>query len=108
MSHVDSKQRFSSRVANYVRARPGYPPGVLKLFRDEMLLTQTSVIADIGAGTGISAKLFLENGNTVYCVEPNEPMRQAAENFLSSYKGFRSINASAEATTLSDDSVDFI
>jgi SAM-dependent methyltransferase len=108
MSTTDSKQRFSSRVADYVRARPGYPPGVLQLFRDEMSLTPASIVADVGSGTGISAKLFLENGNTVHCVEPNEPMREAAEKFLGSYAGFRSINASAEATTLADDSVDFI
>jgi SAM-dependent methyltransferase len=108
MPSVDSKNRFSSRVADYVRARLGYPPGVMKLFREEMSLTAASIIADVGSGTGISAKLFLKNGNVVYCVEPNAPMREAAEKYLADYSGFRSITGSAEATGLADASVDFI
>ena len=59
----DTVERFSNRVENYVKYRPHYPPEILELFRDEMNLEKNSVIADIGSGTGISAKLFLENGN---------------------------------------------
>src|SRR5207249_3286611 len=67
-----------------------------------------SVIADVGSGTGISAKLFLDNGNMVYGVEPNGPMREAAETFLGSYASFRSIDGSAEATGLPNGAVDLI
>jgi SAM-dependent methyltransferase len=108
MTKIDGKERFSFRVANYVRARPGYPPGVLKLFGEEMSLAPTLVIADVGSGTGISAKLFLENGNVVYCVEPNGPMREAAEKFLGEYPGFRTVNGSAESSGLAERSVDFV
>ena len=31
-------ERFSDRVENYVKYRPGYPAEVLNLFRDEMNL----------------------------------------------------------------------
>ncbi len=54
----DTVNRFSNRVENYVKYRPGYPSEVLETFRDEMNLTKDSVIADIGSGTGISARSF--------------------------------------------------
>ena len=101
-------ERFSNRVENYVKYRPAYPSEILDLFRDEMNLQKNSVVADIGSGTGISAKLFLENDNAVFGVEPNELMRVAAENFLQDFPNFRSINGTAENTTLSDKSVDFV
>ena len=105
---MNTVQRFSNRVENYVKFRPGYPPEVLQLFRDEMNLRPDSVIADIGSGTGISAKLFLENGNEVFGVEPNDAMRWAAENVLSGYSKFRSVNGTAENTTLDESSLDFV
>ncbi len=103
-----SVERFSDRVENYVKYRPSYPKEVLNLFRDEMNLGENSVIADIGSGTGISAKLFLENGNKVFGVEPNAAMREASEEFLSEFKNFTSIDGTAENTTLDESSVDFV
>ena len=101
-------ERFSNRVENYVKYRPGYPAAIIDLLAAECHLTSTSIIADIGSGTGILARLFLENGNSVFGVEPNQPMRAAAEQFLKGYANFTSIAATAEATTLPDDSVDFV
>jgi len=101
-------ERFSNRVENYVKYRPGYPSEVLQTFREAMNLTENSVIADIGSGTGISAKVFLENGNTVFGVEPNAAMRNAAENFLQEFAEFKSVDGTAENTELDDNSVDFV
>lgn len=108
MKTENSVERFSNRVANYVRFRPGYPAEVLALFQDELGLTSESVIADIGSGTGISARSFLENGNTVFGVEPNDAMRAAAEEFNRGYPNFRSVKGTAEATGLDDDSVELV
>ena len=63
---ADTVERFSNRVENYIKYRPHYPPDVLELFKNELSLAADSIVADVGSGTGISAKLFLENGNTVY------------------------------------------
>ena len=104
----DATQRFSSRVDNYVRYRPGYPPEVLELLRSECGLTPDSVIADVAFGTGIFTRLLLENGNRVFGVEPNDEMRRAGERLLEGYPGFIRIAAAAEATTLPDHSVDII
>ena len=102
------EQRFSDRVDNYVRFRPTYPAQAIEWLRSETGLAAGAVIADVGSGTGISAALFLRLGCTVFCVEPNREMRAAAERSLSGYPGFHSVIGTAEATTLADQSVEFI
>ncbi|MGI8787972.1 MAG: class I SAM-dependent methyltransferase [Pyrinomonadaceae bacterium] len=104
----DTVERFSDRVENYVKYRPDYPRDILDLFRDEMNLRENSIVADIGAGTGISAKLFLEYGNQVFGVEPNAAMRDAAENFLKDFPHFKAVDGVAEKTTLDENSIDFV
>jgi len=66
------------------------------------------VIAEPGSGTGLLTELFLENGNQVLGIEPNAEMRAAGERLLASYPKFSSIDATAEATTLPNQSVDLI
>ncbi|HKW29586.1 MAG TPA: class I SAM-dependent methyltransferase [Verrucomicrobiae bacterium] len=105
---IDSTQRFSSRVENYLKYRPGYPSAILDLLKDECGLTSASVVADLGSGTGILAELFLRNNNPVFAVEPNREMREAAERLLDKHSNFTSRSGTAEATTLPEQSVDFI
>lgn len=105
---INPTTRFTDRVENYIKYRPSYPPEVIENLKSEGILKADSVIADIGSGTGLSAELFLKNGNIVYGVEPNDAMREAAEKLLTVYSNFRSINASAEDTTLPKNSVDLI
>ena len=105
---TDPKHRFSDRVENYVRYRPSYPDTVLELLRSEIGLTEDAAIADVGSGTGLSAELFLRNGNRVFAVEPNPNMRQAAETLLQNYPEFHSVAGSAEATTLPSQSVNCV
>ena len=108
MDPTAPEARFSDRVENYVRYRPGYPLEILDLLRREAGLTSASVIADIGSGTGISTELLLKTGCTVHGVEPNREMRQAAERLLAGLPGFRSVDGTAQDTTLPDKSADLI
>lgn len=105
---MNTVERFSNRVENYIKYRPGYPAEVLQLFKDEMNLTPSSVLADIGSGTGISSRLFLENGNTVYGVEPNAAMRNAATELLKDFPNYKPVDGTAEYTTLSESSVNIV
>jgi len=105
---ADPTQRFSSRVEDYIKYRPGYPQGIIETLRFECGLTPDSVIADVGSGTGILAEMFLRNGNEVYGIEPNREMREAAERLLKDYPRFHSVAAQAEETTLPGHSADFI
>jgi SAM-dependent methyltransferase len=101
-------ERFSSRVENYIKYRPSYPPAVVALLEEECGLSGASVIADVGSGTGLLSELFLKHGNRVFGIEPNREMREAGERLLKSYERFESIAATAEATTLPAASVDFV
>ncbi|MCO6452180.1 MAG: class I SAM-dependent methyltransferase [Caldilineales bacterium] len=101
-------ERFSSRVEDYVRYRPGYPAGIIELLRADCGLTSDSSIADIGSGTGKLAELFLAAGIRVFGVEPNREMREAGEQSLADYTNFTSIAGTAEATTLPASSFDFV
>ncbi len=108
MTFANAKQRFSNRVGDYVRYRPGYPPEVIAFLALNCGLDAGHIIADLGSGTGLFSKLLLQNGNHVYGIEPNAEMQAAGEDFLRAYPGFASITGSAEATTLADQSVDFV
>lgn len=105
---TDHTQRFTGRVESYVKYRPSYPRAILDLLAADCGLTSSSVVADVGSGTGILSTLFLENGNHVFGVEPNPEMRAAAEELLGDHPRFTSVAGTAEATTLDDASVDLI
>ena len=104
----DPTQRFSDRVENYVKYRPGYPSAALDYIQETAGLANGSIIADIGSGTGLSAQPFLDRGLTVFGIEPNREMRLAAERFLASYPQFKSIDGTAESTTMRAGSVDAV
>ena len=103
-----STERFSDRVENYVRYRPGYPPEVLECLRRECGLRPEHVIADIASGTGIFTRLLLENGNRVFAVEPNAAMRTASEALKEEFPNLTFVVGTAEQTMLSAASIDFV
>src|SRR4051812_12596792 len=105
---IDPTTRFTTRVDNYVKYRPGYPSAIITLLETECGLNREILVADIGSGTGFLTELFLKHGNSVFGVEPNAEMRAAGERLLAKYPSFVSVNAKAEATTLPDSSVDLI
>lgn len=100
--------RFSDRVDDYVKYRPGYPREVVKVVQERCGLSSKSVIADVGSGPGNLARLFLESGNEIFAVEPNSEMRAAGQQLLENFRQYHSIDGSAEDTHLLDSSVDFI
>src|SRR5438876_11382222 len=103
---IDPTKRFSNRVRNYIKYRPDYSGAIIDLLTEECGLTQQSIIADIGSGTGILSELFLKNGNRVFGVEPNSPMREAGDKLLERYPIVISINGAAEARTLENGIID--
>lgn len=105
---MDSKTRFSDRVFSYRKSRPGYPAELLQLLRQECGLNPNSVVADIGSGTGILARMLSEVAQVVYGVEPNPEMREAGESFLADRPNFISVNGAAENTELPATSTDLI
>lgn len=108
MNDLHSTERFSNRVADYVRYRPTYPVAMIDWLHKVHGVTPEWRIADIGAGTGISSKMFLDAGHGVIAVEPNAAMRAAAVEWLGNDQKFRAVDGKADATTLDDGSIDLI
>jgi SAM-dependent methyltransferase len=104
----NATSRFSDRVENYVLYRPGYPKEVIQELKAACGLAPSHVVADVASGTGIWTRMLLENGNPVFGVEPNAEMREAGERLLAVFPKFSSVAGTAEATTLADQSVDFV
>lgn len=105
---MKNENRFDGRSSDYSLYRPDYPHDLLPVIKLEFNLLESATVADIGSGTGKLARLFLENGNRVYGVEPNAEMREQASKDLSSYRNYVTIEGSAENTGLPDNSVDFV
>jgi ubiquinone/menaquinone biosynthesis C-methylase UbiE len=105
---MNNADRFTNRVAYYVKYRPSYPEAYLDYLVSEAGLSPDSVVADIGAGTGILSKLLAPLVETVLAVEPNSEMRLAAAEYCKDTPNVVVIDGSAEDTTLPASSVDFI
>jgi len=106
---MDNTQRFTGRAEDYDRYRQRYPAEeVLTRLRAWCGLTPSWLVADIGAGTGMVAEVFLANANRVLAVEPNPDMRDHMRSFFSATPQLEVIAATAEATTLPDASVDLV
>ncbi|MBI1345659.1 methyltransferase domain-containing protein [bacterium] len=107
-SASDPTTRFTSRVDDYVRWRPGYPQEVLSTLVARTGIHPPATVADIGVGTGISSEMLLSAGFDVISVEPNTAMRSAAERQFAENEHWHSVPGTAEATTLPDGSVDLV
>ncbi|MCL2804315.1 MAG: class I SAM-dependent methyltransferase [Treponema sp.] len=100
-------RKYFDRAEKYEKSRPEYP----KIILDYLLsfdFSKNTIIADIGSGTGKLSKIFLENGNKVYTVEPNENMRKMTDSLFGKYSNYHSMNGTAENTGLPDKSIDII
>ena len=105
---MDNTQNFNELAADYTIGRPAYAMNFIDSLYGKYGFSGQSTIADIGAGTGKLSKQLLERGSTVYCIEPNDDMRNTAIKELGKYAGFHAINGTAADTKMGDKSVDFI
>jgi SAM-dependent methyltransferase len=105
---TDPTVRFSERALAYASGRPHYPPAIVAHLARELGLAPSAVIVDLGSGTGLSSRIFLQAGFQVIGVEPNARMREQAEQALAGVPGFASVAATAQATTLDDACADCV
>lgn len=104
----DPTQRFSERVENYSKYRPGYPAALYAYLRAQAGLGEDHIVADLGSGTGLLSRLFIDRGHRVLAIEPNAAMRAAAEREFAGQQNFVSLEGRAEAIPLEDSSADFV
>lgn len=103
-----NETKFDGMGKIYAKFRPTYPHTFIEYICSNVGINHESIIADIGSGTGILTRQMLEIAKKIFAVEPNNDMRAVAENDLSNYKNFVSVNGTAENTALEKSSVDFI
>jgi len=104
----EATRRFSDRVADYERWRPGYPAQLIDWLRHHCRLEKGDAVADIGSGTGLFTRELLEAGLQVHAVEPNEPMRRVAERAFANKDAFTSCDGRAERTGLKAESMSMV
>ncbi|MCL2773014.1 MAG: methyltransferase domain-containing protein [Oscillospiraceae bacterium] len=103
-----ARKQFQGRSENYLTGRPDYPKEFFKYLYNDYGIKQTDIIADIGSGIGTMSKHFLEKGNTVYCIEPNQEMKILSDELLSNHQNYISLLKTAENTSLTTNSIDYI
>ncbi len=104
----DPLHRFSSRATDYNKYRPDYPPAAIEFILKQSRLNQNDSVADVGSGTGILTKHFVNRGIQTYAIEPNDDMRRFAEISLSANPNFHSIKGTSDNTKLEDQSINAI
>lgn len=105
---MDNTSRFEGKSEIYDKARSKYAPELFGYIRDVLKISDGSIFADIGSGTGIFTEQLILNGYRVYAVEPNSDMRKKAEKKLLSNELFTSIDGRDSETHLPDSSVDMV
>ena len=96
--------RFSNVAESYAQYRPDYPTEAIDAILAPLGDLSEKVAIDIGAGTGISARLLAERGINVIAIEPNVEMKQAAQ----AHPKVEWRDGVAEKTGLADGSVDLV
>ncbi len=104
---MDNTTIFTGR-AQFYNSRPTYPQECIAYLIQKMEIPSGGILADIGAGTGILTKPFLDAGCTVYAAEPNHDMFAELKKNLSQYKNLRSLNTAAERTDIPARSCDAV
>ncbi|HFK1456349.1 TPA: class I SAM-dependent methyltransferase [Bacillus cereus] len=105
---MKTTENFTDKADIYAKYRPSYPNEYIEYLLSANELNENQIVADIGSGTGIFSRQLLESGLHVIGVEPNDDMRKMAEQSLKQYPRFQSIKATAENTTLKENSVDLV
>lgn len=104
----DPHKTFNGTSSFYSKYRPTYPDDIIQTLSDVIGFNRDWIVADIGSGTGILSRLFLDNGNRVKCVEPNREMREASIRNLAGTGNVDFIEGTGESTGLPDASVDIV
>jgi len=100
--------RFTNRVDDYQRARPGYPAELTRWLLETTGLQRGDAVAELGAGTGLYTRDLLDAGLIVHAIEPNDAMRAAAEQSFANHPSYLSVAGRAEATGLAPRSVKLV
>ena len=104
---VDSKKFYFGKQEDYSKYRPTYPNELFEFLQKEYKISNKT-IAELGAGTGKFSFIASDYCKKLYYIEPNIDMLNKGKEYCKNKNNIIFINASAENTTLSENSVDII
>ncbi|MEM8643142.1 MAG: class I SAM-dependent methyltransferase [Cyanobacteria bacterium P01_G01_bin.54] len=95
---------FSDRGEDYEKYRPIHPASAIDAILSDLGPPTQLFAADVGAGTGIGARLLADRGIRVVAIEPNADMRMAA----TPHERMKFLAGTAEQIPLETASVDLV
>ena len=108
MDQTDTTHAFDGKAEAYARNRRDYSPQAIAAIIAVAGLSKTSVLADLGAGTGMLTRHFADHVGHVYAIEPNDDMRALALSSLGQRESLHMMKGTAQDTGLPDHSVDAV
>lgn len=99
---------YTGKADEYHQYRWNYSPHAIQDIFKITCIADKTILADIGAGTGIFTQNFIDYVAEVYAIEPNPEMHAIAQEKFSSFKFCHVILGNSENTTLVDNSVEII
>lgn len=105
---MNAVDRYSEKAVTYAQCRWDYAAEAIQTLVTECGLSENWIIADIGSGTGMVTRHFVDRVRTVFAVEPNSDMRNIATEALRAHGSYRGVNGFSDATTLPENSVRMI
>jgi ubiquinone/menaquinone biosynthesis C-methylase UbiE len=101
---TNSLTYFSELGEDYEKYRPIHPAAAIDTILSSFDAPTQMIAADIGAGTGIGARLLADRGIRVMEIEPNEDMKLAA----TPHENLEFLTGTAEKIPLETASVDLV
>jgi len=105
---MNAVDRYSEKAVTYARCRWDYAAEAIQALVTECGLSEHSIVADIGSGTGMVTRHLVDRVQTVFAVEPNADMRNLATEALHAHGSYQSVSGFSDATTLPDNCVQMI
>ncbi len=99
---------FSSKAEKYARFRWDYTPEALRTIGEGANINPTTLLADVGAGTGILTRHFVDAAGWVWAVEPDPAMRAQAACCLRPAPNLALVAGCAEALPFAAGSLDVL
>jgi ubiquinone/menaquinone biosynthesis C-methylase UbiE len=87
----DTVERFSGFADVYDQYRPQPPIAIVDILTQLAGGARPTRVVDLGAGTGLSTRIWAGRADEVIAIEPNDDMRQQAEQTTAAFPGMEAV-----------------
>ena len=105
---MDSSHSTQSDGINHPRIPIPYSREIIRILTDKFLFNNGMTVANIGCGKDLLARIFLENGNDVICIDRNEDAIERSKQDLADFPNVRFVNGYPANTGIERNSVNLI